>query len=46
MIDHYEELFRVQAELMDEIYANMIDTFPEQLNYLCERRNVAESFTL
>ncbi|XP_055922063.1 uncharacterized protein LOC129953192 isoform X2 [Eupeodes corollae] len=45
MIDHYEELFRVQAELMDEIYANMIDTFPEQLNYLCERRNVAESFT-
>ncbi|XP_055857765.1 uncharacterized protein LOC129920507 isoform X2 [Episyrphus balteatus] len=45
MIDHYEELFRVQAELMDEIYANMIDTFPEQLNYLCERRNISDKFS-
>lgn len=44
MIDHYEELFRIPAELMDEIYTNMMDTYPEQLDYLCERRDIAERY--
>lgn len=37
MIDHYKEMFRVSAETMDEIYLNMIDSHPQQLDALCDR---------
>jgi hypothetical protein len=40
MIDHYEELFNIAAELIDEIYTNMMDTYPQQLDYLCDRRDL------
>jgi hypothetical protein len=40
MIDHYEELFSVPAELIDEIYTNMMDSYPQQLDYLCDRRDL------
>lgn len=44
MIDHYEELFKVPAELVDEIYTNMMDSHPQQLNYLCEKRDLFDKY--
>ena len=38
MIDHYEELFCVPVDVMDDIFTVMMDTYPQQLDYLCERR--------
>lgn len=37
MIDHYEDLYRISAETIDEIYLNMIDSHPSQLDVLCDR---------
>lgn len=37
MIDHYEEMYRISPETIDEIYLNMIDSHPAQLDILCDR---------
>ncbi|KAG4076822.1 hypothetical protein HA402_009168 [Bradysia odoriphaga] len=37
LIDHYEEMFTVQPELMDDVYTTMMDSFPQQLDFLLER---------
>lgn len=37
MIDHYEDLYIVNAEDMNEIYCNMMDIYPQQLDYLLDR---------
>ena len=37
LIDHYEEMFTVQADLMDDVYTTMLDSFPQQLDFLLER---------
>lgn len=37
MIDHYEDLFIVNSEDMNEIYTNMMDIYPQQLDYLLDR---------
>ncbi|XP_020809881.1 uncharacterized protein LOC110185413 isoform X2 [Drosophila serrata] len=34
MIDHYEEMFKVPAELLDVLYAQMLDVCPDKLNEL------------
>ena len=36
MIDHYEELFSISAEVMDDVYTVMMDTYPQHLDSLCE----------
>ena len=36
MIDHYEELFRVPAEVLDIVYSQLLDEAPEQLYNICE----------
>lgn len=38
MIDHYEEIFAVPADVMDDVYTVMMDTFPQQLDYLFDRK--------
>lgn len=40
MIDHFEELFVVSSEVLDDVYTTMMDLYPEQLNHLCERKNI------
>ena len=37
MIDHYEDMFIVHSEDMNEIYTTMMDVYPQQLDYLLER---------
>ncbi|GAB0092098.1 hypothetical protein DMENIID0001_070630 [Sergentomyia squamirostris] len=37
MIDHQQELFRIPASLLDEIYAEMIDSNGQALDRLCEQ---------
>lgn len=37
MIDHYEELFTVPADVMNDVYTTMMDAHPQQLDYICER---------
>lgn len=37
MIDHYEDLFIINSEDMNEIYTNMMDIYPQQLDYLLDR---------
>lgn len=39
MIDHYEEIFKVPAELMDAVYSQMLDECPDQLYRICECRS-------
>ncbi|KNC27608.1 hypothetical protein FF38_03906 [Lucilia cuprina] len=36
MIDHYEELFQVPADILDIIYTQLLDEDPDQLNNICE----------
>lgn len=38
MIDHYEELFAVPADVMDDVYTVMMDSYPQQLDYLFDRK--------
>lgn len=38
MIDHYEELFQVPADVMDDVYTVMMDSYPQQLDFLFDRR--------
>lgn len=37
MIDHYEDLFIVSSEDMNEIYTTMMDVYAVQLDYLLDR---------
>lgn len=37
MIDHFEDLFIVRSEDMNEIYTTMMDVYPLQLDYLLDR---------
>lgn len=39
MIDHYEELFAVPPEVMDDVYTVMMDSHPEQLDYIFDRKD-------
>lgn len=39
MIDHYEELFSVPADVMDDVYTVMMDANPEQLDYIFDRKD-------
>lgn len=42
LIDGNKELFNVPAELLDEVYINMMDTYPEALDQLLNKRSAAE----
>ncbi|KAL7048197.1 hypothetical protein ACKWTF_003260 [Chironomus riparius] len=37
MIDHYEDLFILSSDDMNEIYTTMMDIYPQQLDYLLDR---------
>lgn len=37
MIDHFDDLFIVSSEDMNEIYTTMMDVYPQQLDYLLDR---------
>jgi len=37
MIDHYEDLFILSCDDMNEIYTTMMDVYPQQLDYLLDR---------
>lgn len=39
MIDHYEELFAVPSDVMDDMYTVMMDSHPEQLDYIFDRKD-------
>lgn len=38
MIDHYEEIFIVPADVMNDVYTAMMDSHPQQLDYICDRK--------
>lgn len=44
MIDHYEDLFIVSSEDMNEIYTTMMDVYPQQLDYLLERLYIRQEW--
>lgn len=37
MIDHYDDLFRVPSDIMNDVYITMMDIYPRQLNWLLEQ---------
>lgn len=37
MIDHYDELFTIPPDVMNDVYTTMMDTHPQQLDYICDR---------
>ncbi|XP_030752532.1 rho GTPase-activating protein 36-like [Sitophilus oryzae] len=39
LIDHYKQLFLVPAELLDEIYVHMMDSHPEALDQLLNKKD-------
>ncbi|XP_050298074.1 uncharacterized protein LOC126737287 [Anthonomus grandis grandis] len=39
MIDHYKQIFTVSAELLDEVYSNMVDSHPEALEQLLNKKD-------
>lgn len=39
LIDHYKHLFSISAELLDEIYVHMMDTHPEALDQLLNKKD-------
>lgn len=42
MIDHFEDLFIVNTEDMNECYTTMMDVYPLQLDYLLDRLHVRQ----
>ncbi|XP_044748073.1 uncharacterized protein LOC123309170 [Coccinella septempunctata] len=40
LIDHHDDLFRVSAELLDEVYVHMMDSHPEALDELLSKRDI------
>lgn len=43
MIDHYEDLFCVPADVMDDVYTVMMDSNPEQLDHIFDRKEDCEN---
>lgn len=39
LIDHYQQLFTVSADLLDEIYVHMMDSHPEALDQLLNKKD-------
>ncbi|RZC43330.1 RhoGAP domain containing protein, partial [Asbolus verrucosus] len=39
LIDHYKQLFSISAELLDEIYVHMMDSHPEALDQLLNKKD-------
>ncbi|XP_056640965.1 uncharacterized protein LOC130447933 [Diorhabda sublineata] len=39
LIDHYKSLFTISAELLDEVYLHMMDSHPEELDILLNKRD-------
>lgn len=44
MIDHFEDLFILSSEDMNEIYTTMMDIYPPQLDYLLERLYIRQEY--
>lgn len=42
MIDHYEDIFTVSLEDINDIYITMMDLYPQQLDYLLDRTFVQQ----
>lgn len=38
LIDHWEDMFSVPPDVLDDVFTIMMDLFPRQLDYLCDRR--------
>lgn len=43
MIDHYEELFTVPSDVMDDVYTVMMDSNPEQLDHIFDKKDGSDS---
>lgn len=41
LIDHHEDLYKVPAELLDEVYVHMMDSHPEALDELLSKRDIS-----
>lgn len=39
LIDHYKQLYTISAELLDEIYVHMMDSHPEALDQLLNKKD-------
>jgi hypothetical protein len=39
LIDHFKQIFSISAELLDEIYVHMMDSHPEALDQLLNKRD-------
>lgn len=39
LIDHYRTIFQVPASLLDEVYNHMMDSHPEALNQLLNKKD-------
>lgn len=46
MIDHYEDLFILNADDMNEIYTTMMDIYPPQLDYLLDRLYIRQEYVV
>jgi Rho GTPase-activating protein 6 len=42
MIDHYEDIFTVSLEDINDIYISMMDLYPQQLDYLLDHKFVQQ----
>jgi Rho GTPase-activating protein 6 len=42
MIDHYEDIFTVSLEDINDIYITMMDLYPQQLDYLLDRKFIQQ----
>uniref|UniRef100_A0A1B6FH12 Rho-GAP domain-containing protein n=1 Tax=Cuerna arida TaxID=1464854 RepID=A0A1B6FH12_9HEMI len=45
LIDNHRSLYQVSAELLDEVYVHMMDSHPEVLDQLLQRRDLATDET-
>lgn len=43
LIDHYKTIFNISAELLDEVYVHMMDTHPEVLDQLLNKRDASNA---
>lgn len=39
LIDHYKNIFTVSAELLDEVYIHMMDSHPEELEAVMNKKD-------
>lgn len=42
MIDHYEDIFTVSLEDINDIYISMMDLYPQQLDYLLDHKFIQQ----